>query len=297
MAEGDSILRLARRLDGELAGRTVVRSEFRVARHATADLSGREVLAVVARGKHLLQRFSGGLTLHTHLRMQGAWRVLRPALRAPRPGAVGSDGVRVVLVFDVLAAVGARLPVVDLLPTAQEARLLAHLGPDLLGPDWYLDVALRRLLSDPRRPLVQALLDQRNLAGFGNLYAVEGCFLGRVSPWTPVGETPDLPGLVTRLRDLLAANAMATGEVRSSTVPGPARGGQRTTGAHGRLPAHWVYGRYRRPCLRCRTPVAFRPAQPPTGRETWFCPSCQPGPVPVAAARSPRSASPRGVTR
>ena len=104
-----------------------------------------------------------------------------------------------------------------------------------------------------------------------------------------MGETPDLPGLVTRLRDLLAANAMA--------VPGSARGGQRTTGALGRLPAHWVYGRYRRPCLRCRTPVAFRPAQPPTGRATWFCPSCQPGPVPVVAARSPRSASPRGVTR
>jgi endonuclease VIII len=182
MPEGDSVFRTAAHLHAALAGRPLTLADFRVPAHATADLTGREVREVVARGKHLLTRMEGDLTLHTHLAMEGRWQVYPAGGRWTG----GSEWqVRAVLGNTESTAVGYRLAVVELLRTRDEDTAVGHLGPDLLGPDWDSAEALRRLMLDPRRPVGQALLDQRNLAGIGNVYANELCFLAAVTPWTP----------------------------------------------------------------------------------------------------------------
>lgn len=279
MPEGDSVHKLARRMSAGLVGRTVRGSDLRVPQHATADLSGRTVLAFASRGKHLLTRFSGDLTLHTHLRMDGGWRLVGPGKALPH---AFDDEVRVVLRTDGPTAYALRTPVVQLLPTSAEDRVLGHLGPDLLGGDWDEDEAVRRLAADPDRPLVQALLDQKNLAGIGNLWAVETCHLRGHSPWTPVRDV-----------DLRATVRLAQRMLRHS-LDHP---GQVTTGDTRRGRTHWVYGRADRPCRRCGTPVQFRDAVAGSGyaRETWWCPVCQPGPFPSPTERPSRPGLRRGV--
>ena len=185
MPEGDSVWKAARRMADALVGRTVTGSDFRVPQHATADLSGSVVTAFDSYGKHMLTRFSSGLTLHTHFEMDGSWQVVGPGKALPREF---EDEVRLVLRTDGPTAYALRMPVVELVRTADEDRLLGHLGPDVLGPGWDEDEAVRRLSAEPDRPVVEALLDQRNLAGIGNLWAVETCYLRGVSPWTPVRE-------------------------------------------------------------------------------------------------------------
>ncbi|MFH8220844.1 Fpg/Nei family DNA glycosylase [Streptomyces sp. NPDC018057] len=264
MPEGDTVWQAAKRLHDALAGQVLVRSDFRVPRYATADLSGRTVLDTIARGKHLLTRFEGGLTLHSHLRMEGAWKVFGSGERWR--GGPGHQ-IRVVLATAERSAVGYRLPVLELLRSTEEERVVGHLGPDLLGPDWDPELALSHLLADPARPLGEALLDQRNLAGIGNVYKSELCFLLGVTPWLPVGALPadraaKLPALARRL---LEAN-------RERVV-------RRTTGLRGQ--DLFVYGRAPRPCLRCGTSV--RVADQGDGsqeRPTYWCPSCQAGPAP-----------------
>lgn len=147
MPEGDSIRRAAARLHTALAGRALVRSDLRVPRLATADLTGRTTLEVVPRGKHLLHRVEGGLTLHSHLRMDGSWRVFGPG----EPWRGGPEHqIRAVLATASHTAVGYRLPVLELLRTAEEDRAVGHLGPDLLGPDW--DPGARPAICSPTRP-------------------------------------------------------------------------------------------------------------------------------------------------
>lgn len=271
MPEGDTVYRVAQRLDQRLKGLVVSRSDFRVPRHALADLSGRRTLGVVSRGKHLLHRFEDGVTLHSHLRMDGAWRTYDPG--TPWTGGRAWT-IRVILETDKVTAVGYRLPVVELLSTTQESRALGHLGPDLLGPDWDAQEAVRRLRAAPDRPLVEALLDQRNLAGIGNLYADELCFLARTSPWTPVGEVEELAGTVETAHDLLTRNA--------------GTGIQSTTGSVAPGSTTWVYARADRACRRCATRIRRRPGLGGVAeRDTWYCPGCQSGPVP-ASVRRPR---------
>ncbi|BBX19128.1 endonuclease VIII [Mycolicibacterium duvalii] len=266
MPEGDSVYALARRLDGALSGRVLTRGRLRVPQHATDDLTGRTVGEHVTHGKHLLTRLSGDLTLHTHLRMSGSWTISLAGRRLPRT--VMPD-VRVVLRTDGPAAYGVRLPVVELLRTADESRVVGHLGPDPLRADWDLDEAVRRLTADPARPLAAALLDQRCVAGFGNLWANELCFLRGHSPWTPVGEVD--------ARALLQLGARALRH--SATVPGAM---QVTTGNRRKGETHWVAGRAGRSCLRCgtRVRVVAEVANDPERRRTWWCPTCQPGPAP-----------------
>ncbi|MFE4974766.1 DNA-formamidopyrimidine glycosylase family protein [Kitasatospora sp. NPDC056651] len=264
MPEGDSVYRVAAHLHEALAGQLLIGADLRVPAHATADLAGRRVLEVAPRGKHLLARFEGGLTLHTHLRMDGRWEVYRT-------GEQWTGGpawqIRAVLATDRGAAVGYRLPVVELLRTADERRIVGHLGPDLLGPDWDPVEAVRRLLAHPGRPLVEALLDQRNLAGIGNVYANELCFVAGVTPWTEVGELPHPDRLVERARQMLEANKLRPGHITT----GDTRPGYR----------HWVYGRAGRPCPRCVTPVVTgRQGEPPRDRAVFWCPYCQRGPAP-----------------
>ncbi|MEU7384479.1 MULTISPECIES: DNA-formamidopyrimidine glycosylase family protein [unclassified Streptomyces] len=265
MPEGDTVWQTARRLRDALAGEVLTRSDFRVPKYATVDLTGRTVLDTVSRGKHLLTRFEGGLTLHSHLLMEGAWKVYGAGERWK--GGPGHQ-IRAVLGTADRAAVGYRLQVLELLRTSEDERTVAHLGPDLLGPDWDPDLALANLLADPGRPLGEALLDQRNLAGIGNVYKSELCFLLGVTPWLPVGAVPadrtaKLPALA---KNLLEAN-------RDRVV-------RRTTGLRGH--DLFVYGRAPRPCLRCGTSV--RVADQGDGsqeRPTYWCPSCQAGPAPA----------------
>ncbi|MET7928228.1 DNA-formamidopyrimidine glycosylase family protein [Streptomyces sp. NPDC005349] len=273
MPEGDTVLQTARRLHTALAGQVLIRSDLRVPRFATADLTGRTVLDVTPRGKHLLTRIEGGLTLHSHLRMDGSWKVYAPGERWT--GGPGHQ-IRAVLGNATRTAVGYRLPVLELLRTADENKVVGHLGPDLLGPDWDAGTALRNLLRDPARPLGEALLDQRNLAGIGNVYKSELCFLLQVTPWLPVGGLP--AETAARLPELAKKLLEANRDRPARVTTGSGRPGQRL----------YVYGRAPRPCLRCRTPI--RVADQGDGsreRPTYWCPSCQHGPTPRPYAKQP----------
>jgi endonuclease VIII len=268
------VYRLARRLDGALAGRVVARGQLRVPAHATAELAGRTVLGHGTHGKHLLTQLSGGLTLHTHLRMSGSWTVVRAGRTLPRRV---WPSVRVVLaVADGPTAYGVDLPVVDLVRTADESRVVGYLGPDPLRADWSAAEAVARLAEAGGRGLAEALLDQRLIAGLGNLWANELCFLRGHSPWTPVGEV-DVAALVE-----LAARALR----RSAFFPDAY---QVTTGDPRRDHRHWVVGRAGRPCLRCgtRIRVVAEGAAGPRSRRTWWCPVCQPGPLPAGLSPPP----------
>ncbi|WP_306215239.1 DNA-formamidopyrimidine glycosylase family protein [Actinoplanes sp. RD1] len=254
MAEGDSIRRLAGRLGASFAGRVAEAASARA-------FAGDRLLEVAPVGKHLLMRFAGGLTVHSHLRMQGAWRQHRPGWR-PSPRTL-----RPVMWFDfgpagVLAAHD--MPVLEILATTDEHRVVGHLGPDILAADWpsRLPAAAAAVRAQPARMIRSALLDQRNLCGIGNLWAVEGLFIAGVWPHAPAGDvdTGKLLELVGRMMRL-----------------GLRQGTQSTTGNLRKGETHWVYGRYRRPCRRCGTPVAFTAAgADPYERETWWCPYCQP---------------------
>jgi endonuclease-8 len=257
MPEGDVVWAAARRLHDALAGRVLTRSDFRVPRAATADLTGRTVREVVSRGKHLLTRVEGDLTVHTHLRMEGSWRIRPAGAAVPR-----DHRVRLVLANAEWQAVGYSLGIVELLRTEREGRVVGHLGPDLLGPDWDLDEAVRRLRGVPDLPIGEALLDQSLLAGIGNLYKAETLFLRGVDPWRPVGEVAGLEELVELARRLLDANK----ERVDQSTTGTRRPGETT----------WVYGR--RTCRRCGGPIRRADQGRQTQeRITFWCPVCQPG--------------------
>ena len=267
MPEGDTVWLTAHRLHAALAGRPLLRADLRVPKLATVDLVGRRLLEVVPRGKHLMARLDGDVTLHSHLRMDGSWHLYAPGERW-RGGP--AHQVRAVLGTETRTAVGYRLPVLELLPTAEEGKVVGHLGPDLLGPDWDAARALAALAADPARPVGEALLDQRNLAGLGNVYVAELCFLRGVTPWTPFGEVAAPGKLVVLARRLLEANKARPGHV--------------TTGDTRRGRTNWVYGREHQPCLRCGTPVrSARHGQEEQSRVAYWCPRCQRGPGPAAA--------------
>lgn len=258
MPEGDTVWQTARRLDA-LSGETLTGCELRWPSLATVDLTGRRVLETATRGKHLLTRFEGGLTLHSHLKMEGRWDVQAPGSRWRRP----AHTARAVLRTAGHEAIGFSV-VLDLVDTAAEDTLVGHLGPDLLGPDWDAEVALARLGADGEKPIGEALLDQRNLAGLGNVYRSELCFLAGVDPRTPVADVPDLARLVGRAHAVLLANRDRP--VRVTT--GDRRPGRQL----------WVYGR-RGPCPRCGTAVHHEELGPPgQQRVAYWCPSCQPQP-------------------
>ncbi|ARQ68522.1 DNA-formamidopyrimidine glycosylase family protein [Streptomyces marincola] len=276
MPEGDTVAQAARRLREALAGHRLVRADLRVPKLATADLRGRLVLDVVPRGKHLLTRVEGGLTLHSHLRMDGSWRVF-PAGRRWTGGP--AHQIRAVLDTGARVAVGYRLPVLDLLRTADEPRVVGHLGPDLLGADWDADEALRRLLADPGREVGPALLDQRNLAGVGNVFMAELCFIAGVTPWTPVGEVAAPDRLVAEARRLLVANRDRPDRTTTTRTHPRERGVRGSPG-----PRLYVYGRAGRPCLLCGATVrTATESRDRAGQErpAFWCPRCQRGPAPA----------------
>ena len=259
MPEGDSVFLAASRLHVALAGHELVATDFRVPRYATVDMSGRRMTEVIARGKHILMRTDHGSTIHTHFKMEGEWHLYRPGERWRGPG----WQVRLVLETERWSAVGFRLGVVDVLPTARESEVVGHLGPDLLGPDWDDEVALKNLAGDPERPIGAALLDQTLMAGLGNIYKSEICFLSGIDPWTRIADVPDLDKVVALSKRTIEANR--------------GTGMQITTGDNRPGRRHWVYGRKGEPCRRCGTPIEKKKEVAGTReRVTYWCPTCQP---------------------
>ena len=251
---GDSIT--AQRLHTALAGRVLTRSDFRVPRYATVSLAGQTVTEGVSRGKHLLIRTDRGLTVHTHLKMEGAWRI------QPAGPFRDSHRLRVLLANAEWLAAGYQLGITEVLRTSREHQVIGHLGPDLLGADWDASAAVERLGREPGRLIGEALLDQRNLAGLGTVYLAETLFLRGVDPARPVGLVEDLDALVELGHQLLDANKERLGHVTT----GDTRPGRET----------WVYGRAGKPCRRCGTLIRKGEAGPP-GQERlrFWCPNCQ----------------------
>ena len=298
MPEGDSVFRAAAQLHAALAGRQLISSDFRVPRFATLKLDGWTVEEVVPRGKHLLMRLVGPaaegmssaglpnngigngtgadtaakrLTIHSHLKMEGTWQIYPPGGRWRKPGFTA----RCVLRTATADAVGFSLGILEVIRTSEEDSVVGHLGPDILGPDWDLAEAERRIRAAPDVPIGVALLDQRNLAGIGNIYRCEACFLSGVHPAAPVSSVPDLAAMISQAKVLLEANL---GPGRRTTVLSP---GGRAVGRTPGLPGYWVYRREHQPCVRCRTPVrrgVLAKAAGTEERDIYYCPNCQPAP-------------------
>jgi endonuclease-8 len=268
MPEGDTLARTAAGLRPHLVDRRVSAARARTPGPRVERIVGATIVTVEASGKNLLIRFDNGLVIRTHLRMNGSWHRYPPGARWRRP----ADRARLVLEVPGSVAVCFDAPVVELFEQRAEALhpALSRLGPDLLAPGFDVEHALGRL-RDPARasmPVAEALLDQRAVAGIGNVYKSEVCFIERVDPFAPVASLDDrtLGRLVATARQLLRLNARPGGRAERVTT-----GGSRH--ADGPL---WVYGRAGRPCRRCGTPIASR-RHGDLPRLTFWCPVCQAG--------------------
>jgi endonuclease VIII len=251
MPEGDTVYRTAMKLREALDGRTLTRCDVRVPRFATVDFTGEKVDEVISRGKHLFIRV-GDASIHSHLKMDGAW-LIGGQIRRVQP-----HKVRIILETADSRVAGIDLGVLEILLREHDMEAVAHLGPDLLGDDWEPRTAATNLVADPDRPLAETLLDQRVMAGVGNVYANELCYvLGRL-PTSPVSGVKDPLRVVQRARDMLwlnrsRANRVTTGDTR------PGRD-------------LWVYGRAGNACRRCGTTIE---SDHSGDRVMYWCPNCQ----------------------
>lgn len=253
MPEGDTVWHTAATLRQHLVGRTLTRCDVRVPRFATVDLTGEVVDEVISRGKHLFIRV-GAASIHSHMKMDGSWRV------GSRPVKVDYRA-RIVLEAGELRAVGVDLGVLEILERDHDGDVVAHLGPDLLGEDWDSQTAAANLVADPGRPLAEALLDQRVMAGVGNVYSNELCFVFGHLPTAPVSAVADPRRLVSRAREMLWANRFRW----NRCTTGDTRSGRQL----------WVYGRSGQPCRRCGTRINYQNAEGSGERVTYWCPVCQ----------------------
>ena len=255
MPEGDTVFRAADKLRTALAGKTLTRCDVRVPKFATVDLTGQVVDEVLSRGKHLFIRV-GDASIHSHLKMDGAWLVDGQIRRVPQ------HKVRIILETADSRAAGVDLGVLEILRRDLDMDAVAHLGPDLLGDDWEPRVAAANLAADPDRALAETLLDQRVMAGVGNVYANELCFVSGRLPSSPVSAVKDPLRIVQRARDMLWLNRSRV----NRTTTGNTRAGSDL----------WVYGRVGRPCRRCGTTIESDRAQVTgTERISFWCPVCQ----------------------
>lgn len=274
MPEGDTLARTAAGLRPYLNGRVVnaARAQGPGPVPQVQRLIGQRIDGVDAQGKNLLIRFDGGLELRTHLRMHGSWHRYRPGERWRRPPA----RARLVLEVDGSVAVCFDAPVVELFEQRTESLhpSLARLGPDLAKPDFDAAEALARLRHPDRAnaEIAVALLDQRAMAGIGNVYKSEILWIEQVSPFAPVRELDDatLERLIATARRLMLHNVDAR------------RGPERvtTSGDRGAPGPVYVYSRGGRPCRRCRTRIASREQGHDLPRLTYWCPTCQKGVTP-----------------
>ena len=248
MPEGDTIFRTARTLHQALAGRVVTRFETVLPKLARVDdqspLKGRVVQSVESQGKNVIMTFSGDLILRTHRRMNGSWHIYRPGERWQRR----RDDMRIVISTEDMIAVGFNIPVAEFLTSPPRLSL----GPDLLGETFDMPETIRRIREHPREEIGNVLLNQRVLAGIGNIYKSESLFRAKVNPFTKVEAIDDatLHSIVTAARRLLRKNAASRDE-----------------------PWH-VYGRRGEQCRKCGALIERR-AQGPDARLTYWCPQCQ----------------------
>jgi endonuclease VIII len=279
MPEGDTIFRAAATLHRVLAGKTVTRFEsvFPALTRIADDhpIVGRTVESVAARGKHLLMAFSGDLVLHTHMRMNGSWHVYPAGARWQRP----ARDMRVLVGTVQAVAVGFNVPVAELLSTRELARhqALQSLGPDLLAGTNSLSEgafdradAIRRIRERGRDAIADVLLNQRVVAGIGNMFKSEILFLSGIHPFVAVSTLSDndVERLIDVAREVMAANVMARSQTLSTAI------GRRTTRSLDPDAKLWVYGRNGKPCRRCGAIVQAKK----TGldaRLTYWCPGCQ----------------------
>jgi endonuclease VIII len=252
MPEGDTVWHTAAVLREALAGKTLTRCDIRVPRYATVDLAGQVVDEVLSRGKHLFIRV-GAASIHSHLKMDGAWLV-NPLNKPSRAG----HRIRIILETADVQAAGIDLGVLEVLEREHDMDVVAHLGPDLLGDDWEPRIAAANLAADPDRPLSEALLDQRVMAGVGNVYCNELCFVTGHLPTTPVCNVKDPLRMVQRARDMLWLNR--------------SRWNRTTTGDTRRDRQVWVYGRAGQSCRRCGTAIE---SDSSGDRISFWCPVCQ----------------------
>ena len=266
MPEGDSIFQLSHRMQF-MQGRKVLQSSMRVPRYANVHFEPRQVSKVWPYGKHLFMAFED-LTLHTHLKMEGTWAVHRKGQRWKKPG----HTARVVLVLDdpagPIEVVGHELGFARVFPTDTYPEPIAHLGPDVLDEHWPDSgeaEAKQRILTNPTRAIGLALLDQTMLAGVGNEYRAEICFICGIHPATPVAAV-DLDQVLAVTRRLMWENRYSP--IRVTT--GVRRAGEST----------YVFGRNNKPCRRCGTLIVKSTlVDDPTQeleRIIWWCPHCQP---------------------
>ena len=272
MPEGDTIFLAARTLHRVLAGRIVTRFESAYPALSRIDedhpITGRRIESVTARGKHLLIAFSGDLVLHTHMRMNGSWHLYRPGDRWKRP----AGDMRVLIATESAVAVGFNVPIAELLSgrDVTHHRQLQALGPDLLDPAFDRQEAVLRLRASGREPIADALLNQRVVAGIGNVYKSEILFLARIDPLTPVADLDE--AALDRIIDIALTQLRVNIAPRERTMA-PARG-RRTTGSLHPSKGLWVYGRGGQPCRKCGTPIASRQTGT-DARLTYWCPRCQ----------------------
>ena len=252
MPEGDTVWHTAAILRDALAGKILTRCDIRVPRHATVDLTGHVVDEVISRGKHLFIRV-GAASIHSHLKMDGSWKV-NPVSRPSRAG----HRIRIILEAGDIQAAGIDLGVLEVLERDRDQEAVAHLGPDLLGDDWDPRTAAANLAADPDRPLAEAFLDQRVMAGVGNVYCNELCFVTGHLPTAPVRNVKDPLRLAQRARDMLWLNR--------------SRWNRTTTGDTRRDRELWVYGRVGKPCHRCGTRIE---SDSSGERISFWCPVCQ----------------------
>ena len=274
MPEGDTIFRAARTLHRALAGKPVLRFESvfphltRV--HDDQRITGRTVDAVRAAGKHLLMEFSGGLLLRTHMRMNGSWHIYRPGEAWQRP----RRSMRIIVGTEDFVAVGFDIPVAEMIKAKDVPRHeeLRQLGPDLLGEGFDAAEAGRRIRARGASEIADVLLNQRVLAGIGNVYKSEVLFSCGVSPFAKVDSLTDdeIACLVSSARRFLTANVSDTLAAMTTYT-----GFRRTTRRSDPRERLWVYGRAGDPCRKCATPVSVR-AQGANARLTYWCSTCQP---------------------
>ena len=271
MPEGDSVYQLSKRLQF-MIGREVTKCSLRVPRYATVDFTGMTVERVWPYGKHLFMEFAAAgfdpQILHTHLKMEGTWSVHRAGTRWRKPGYTA----RVVLqLYDDagdIELVGHELGLVDVFPAREYEQRMGYLGPDLLAEEFDFEEAKRRILTDPDREIGRSLLDQYRVAGIGNEYRAEICFIGGVHPRRKVGELGE--GGVDKLLRIARRLMWANKDEVKRVSTGVKRAGETS----------YVFGRNNKPCRRCTTLITkgFLGGQGDLERVIWWCPTCQPEP-------------------
>jgi endonuclease VIII len=277
MPEGDTIFRAARTLNRALGGKVVTAFDSvfphltRV--HEDAPITGRTVESVRAIGKHLLIEVSGGLILRTHMRMNGSWHIYRSGERWRR----GLRDMRVLVATADFVAVAFNVHVAEFIRAVDLPRhgQLRRLGPDLAAEDFDEHSAMERLRERSGEPIADVLLDQRVMAGIGNVFKSEVLFVCRIDPFASAGSLTDdqRRHVIATARRLLRVNVQPS--VASMTTYG---GFRRTTGRDNPAERLWVYGRGGKPCRRCGTAISVK-KQGPAARLTYWCGNCQKGPA------------------